>query len=433
MAKTMKTRKPLTARHKGLIALVLLLALTVFVSCLAVGGMKLDKEGVNILMPWVPVSAENWPDSLPLDRTLGGGLYAEYTASAAEGEDLAAKVKEAAEVIETRLSMRTADAKVTVIGENTLRIELPDMKQKDADAIFAMAVAPAKFTFAFDDGVVFMTEEDIANAGVGYADNTGTSYSVGLTTTEEGKQKLADATSAHIGSNLTLSRDGVALVSATVPMAFTDGAISVPLGLDYAGTVEAAIQINSGSFDVTFASASSGELANDGVGALRIVLIVAAVLLAAALVYVIVTGKLTGISAIWTVWCAVMLEMFFFATVVLAYTNVANVIALLLGILLAIYTAVNRTAAIAKEIAEGNGPKSATKVGFRAAAKQVWMAHGALLVVSLILMIFSATKYFGYTLCAGVVASAMVAPLMRAFQACFVSISGKAKLFGKVK
>lgn len=433
MAKTMKTRKPLTARHKGLIALVLLLALTVFVSCLAVGGMKLDKEGVNILLPWVPVSAENWPDSLPLDRTLGGGTYAEYTASAVEGEDLSANLKEAAEIVEKRLEQRIADAKVTVIGENTLRIELPDMKQDEADDILAMAVAPAKFTFAFDDGVVFMTEEHIASAGVGLADETGTSYAVGLTTTEEGKQLLAEATAAHIGSNLTLSRDGVALVSATVPMAFTDGAISVPLGLEYVETVEVAIQMGNGSLDVTLTEASSGNLANDGVGALRIILIVAAVMLAVTLVYVIVTGKLTGISAIWTVWCAVMLEMFFFATIVLAYVNVAHVIALLLGVLLAIYTAVNRTAAIAKEIAAGNGPKSATKVGFRAAAKQVWMAHGAALAVSLILMIFSVTKYFGYTLCAGVVASAMVAPLMRAFQACFVSISGKAKLFGKVK
>ena len=75
MSKTAKTRKPMSARSKGLIALILLAALTVFVSCISIGGMKLDGEGVNILLPWVPVSSESWPASLPLSRALGGGSY----------------------------------------------------------------------------------------------------------------------------------------------------------------------------------------------------------------------------------------------------------------------------------------------------------------------------------------------------------------------
>ena len=208
MAKNVKTRKPLTARTKGSVALVILLALVVFVSCLAVGGMKLDSEGVKILLPWVPVSAENWPASLPLSRALGGGYYAEYTASAAEGADQAAEMKKAADVMQDRLNRwGLTDAKVSA-KDNVLRVELPKLSEDNLNAALSLAATPAKFEFSFN-GEVFMTEEHIKEAGIGYADETGTSYAVGLTTTEEGKQLLADATAANIGQQMTLTRDGV--------------------------------------------------------------------------------------------------------------------------------------------------------------------------------------------------------------------------------
>ena len=113
--------------------------------------------------------------------------------------------------------------------------------------------------------------------------------------------------------------------------------------------------------------------------------------------------------------------------------NVGCLVTLLLGVLLAVYAAVTRTDAIGKQIKEGSAPKSATKLGFRAAAKNVWLVHGCVLVVSLLLMIFSFSKSTGYVLASGVVASAMATVVMRAFQFCFTLISNKPSLFGKVK
>ena len=55
--------------------LAVLVILTIFVSCLSIAGMNLDAEGVNVLLPWVPVSSANWPESLPVSRSLGGGTY----------------------------------------------------------------------------------------------------------------------------------------------------------------------------------------------------------------------------------------------------------------------------------------------------------------------------------------------------------------------
>lgn len=432
MANT-KTRKPMSARSKGLIWLVILLAVTVFVSFLSISGLRYGEDGVNLLLPWVPVSSQNWPRSLSLSRSLGGGEYTEYTVTAPEGSEESVKdlANAAVKVMRDRLSARGMnDVKVSLVGDSTIRVELP--KLDDAASVLSMLSGNGNFEFRIGDEA-FMTGEDIKSAGVGLSDSSSSaSYVLALQTTDEGKQKLADATSANIKGTMSIYRDGTLLISATVPEAFTTGQISVPLGLDLNGTANVAAQMNKGAFSAVLTKGDAGELENNG-SALRIVLIVAAVMLAVALVYLVVVGKLTGVAGIWSVWCAIIMMMFLYATLVLATVNVAIVVALLLGILLAIFTAVTRTDAISRETAKGAAPKAASKAGFRAAGKLVWLVHGGVLVLSLILMLIPGTKMIGYTLSAAVVASAAAAPLMRLFQGCFTMISSKPALFGKTK
>lgn len=432
MANT-KTRKPMSARSKGLIWLVILLAVTVFVSFLSISGLRYGEDGVNLLLPWVPVSSQNWPQSLSLSRSLGGGEYTEYTVTAPEGSEESVKdlANAAVKVMRDRLSVRGMnDVKVSLVGDSTIRVELP--KLDDAASVLSMLSGNGNFEFRIGDET-FMTGEDIKSAGVGLSDSSSSaSYVLALQTTDEGKQKLADATSANIKGTMSIYRDGTLLISATVPEAFTTGQISVPLGLDLNGTANVAAQMNKGAFSAVLTKGAAGELENNG-SALRVVLIVAAVMLAVALVYLVVVGKLTGVAGIWSVWCAIIMMMFLYATLVLATVNVAVVVALLLGILLAIFTAVTRTDAISRETAKGAAPKAASKAGFRAAGKLVWLVHGGVLVLSLILMLIPGTKMIGYTLSAAVVASAAAAPLMRLFQGCFTMISSKPALFGKTK
>ena len=432
MANT-KTRKPMSARSKGLIWLVILLAVTVFVSFLSISGLRYGEDGVNLLLPWVPVSSQNWPKSLSLSRSLGGGEYTEYTVTAPEGSEESVKdlANAAVKVMRDRLSARGMnDVKVSLVGDSTIRVELP--KLDDAASVLSMLSGNGNFEFRIGDEA-FMTGEDIKSAGVGLSDSSSSaSYVLALQTTDEGKQKLADATSANIKGTMSIYRDGTLLISATVPEAFTTGQISVPLGLDLNGTANVAAQMNKGAFSAVLTKGDAGELENNG-SALRVVLIVAAVMLAVALVYLVVVGKLTGVAGIWSVWCAIIMMMFLYATLVLATVNVAIVVALLLGSLLAIVTAVTRTDAISRETAKGAAPKAASKAGFRAAGKLVWLVHGGVLVLSLILMLIPGTKMIGYTLSAAVVASAAAAPLMRLFQGCFTMISSKPALFGKTK
>ena len=423
MAKTAKTRKPVSSRAKGLVALVLLLALTVFVSVLGVNGMKLDREGVNVLLPWVPISSGNWPASLPLNRALGGGAYAEYTAVAEEGAALEDVVK----VIASRLEgIGEKDSAVTLQGD-TLRVETRRMDADRLSGVKGLALMNGHFQFRNGQGETVLTEKDVQRA-VLTVNAAQTAYLVNATVTDEAAQKLADVGYVSV----LLDNDQVSAYAAVsgneISMSFSTSNFNTASNVAYL--------LNSGAVDAALTLKDSGDVEASAATTRRVVLLVAAALLALGCLYLVLTGKLTGLSGIWTVWCAALLGLFFVATIVVPSVlslNVGCLIAALLGLLLALYTAVTRTDAVSAQTREGYGPKQATKLGFRAAAKQIWIVHGVVLALSLILMIFSFTKSTGYTLAAFVTASAFTAVLMRLFQACFTAVSSKAGLFGKIQ
>ena len=432
--KNTQNRKPLTSGTKGLICLAVLLALTVFVSCLSIVGMNLDAEGVNVLLPWVPVSSANWPASLPVSRTLGGGNYVEYTYTLPEdaAEDA---LEKSVNTIRGRLTqMGESDSDVSV-KDGAVRIELRKMDASRLSSLRGMATMGGQFEFADTNSNVILTEKEISSAEVKVNyNNTRTSYTISLifNVNKDGQEKLAESNPSYL--SVTCDGDSVSsygIVSGnqiTCSMGSTNSA--------YTTAANVAFLLNYGAVDMTLTLRDSGDVAASAGSVLGVVLIVVALLLLFTLVYLVATGKLTGISGFLSVWCAVVLNLFFVATIIVPseyMLNVGCVVAILLGMLLAMYSAVTRTDAISKQITEGSVPKSASKLGFRAAAKNVWIVHAAVLAVALILMIFSFSKSTGYTLASGVVASAMATLVMRAFQFCFTMITGKASLFGKVK
>ena len=425
MAKQVKNRKPVSGKTKGLICLVLLCALTVFVSVLGIAGMKLDSEGVNVLLPWVPVNSANWPASLALNRALGGGTYVEYTAKLDEGASLDDVVK----VMNARLEgIGETDKAITAQGADTVRMELRGMAEDRLANARGLAVMGGKFEFRNTDGQAVLTDKDTEKA-VLTVNSQQTAYIVNVTLTDEAAKKMAESGTSY----LTAYLDGDQVTTASVK----DNILTMSfLTSNFNAASNVAYFLNTGSLGATLTRKDMGTT-DAAAGSVRmVVLLVAAVLLLGACAYLVFTGKLTGISGIWTVWCAVLLGLFFTATLVVPSVyalNVGCLIAMLLGVLLAVYTAVTRKDAISKNIQEGAAPKQATKLGFRACAKQVWIAHGAVLAVALILMIFSFSKPIGYTLAAFVCGSAFTAWLMRVFQACFTTMTKDAALFGKTK
>ena len=432
--KNTKTRKPLTSGAKGLICLAVLAVITIFVSCLSITGMSLDAEGINVLLPWVPFSSANWPASLPLSRALGGGNYVEYTYTLAE--DAAENtVNDSVKVIRERLvQMGESDADVSV-KDGAVRIELREMDASRLASLRNMATMGGQFEFADTNSNVVLTEKDISKAEVKVNyNNARTSYTVSLvfSVNKDGQTKLAESNPSY----LSVTCDGDSVSSYAIVSGDT---ITCSLGSNntaYNTGANLAFLANTGAVDMTLALRDSGTTAASMGSVQSVVLIVFALLLLCALVYMVITGKLTGIAGFLSVWCAVVLNLFFVATIVVPSVYMLNVgclVAILLGVLVAMYAAVTRTDAISKQIGEGSAPKAASKLGFKAAAKNVWIAHGAVLAVALILMIFPFSKSTGYTLASGVVASAMTTVVMRAFQLCFTMITNKPSLFGKAK
>ncbi|MBR3739426.1 MAG: hypothetical protein IKN04_03080 [Clostridia bacterium] len=432
--KNTKTRKPLTSGAKGLICLAILLALTIFISCLSITGMNLDAEGVNVLLPWVPVSSANWPASLPVSRALGGGTYVEYSYTLAEDAADNA-LNDSVNIIRERLvQMGEADADVSV-KDGAVRIELRKMDASRLASLRNMAIMGGQFEFTDTNSNVILTEKDISRAEVKVNyNNARTSYTVSLvfSVNKDGQTKLAETNPSY----LSVTCDGDSVSSYAIVSGDT---VTCSLGSNntaYNTGANLAFLVNTGAVDMTLVLRDSG-MTDASMGSVQnVVLIVFALLLLCTLVYMVITGKLTGIAGFLSVWCAVVLNLFFVAAIVVPSVYMLNVgclIAVLLGVLVAMYAAVTRTDAISKQISEGSAPKAASKLGFKAAAKNIWIAHGAVLVVALILMIFSFSKSTGYTLASGVVASAMTTVVMRAFQFCFTMITNKPSLFGKAK
>ena len=423
MAKQTKTRKPVSARTKGLICLLVLCVLTVAASVLALNGWRSGENGMNVLLPWVPVKPAEWPASLPLTRALDGGTYTDYTVTLAEGETLDTVIKS----INAHLDgIGETDHRVTALDDETIRVEVRRMDDSRLSFMRGLTQLKGQLSFSSSSGAAVLSEKDMDRGTLG-VNNAQTAYVYRYTLTEEGVQKVTDSGSSFFYAALDGDRIGYGSVSGNV--------LTLTLAnsnyITYLNLVH-----DSGTVYSTTALKGMGDVPASAGSAKTVVFFIGAALILCALVYLCLTRKLTGLAGAWTVWCAVLLGLFFVATLVVLSVyalNVVCLIAVLLGILLAVYTAVTRADAINANIREGLSPKQASRLGFKSSMKQIWIAHGGAIALALILMLIPAAKSAGYTLAAMVCGSAITVVLMRAFQGCFTAITSKASLFGKTK
>ena len=432
MANTTKSRKPLNTQQKGYICLAVLLALTIMVSVFALVTRNSGDNGMYEHRSWVPVSSANWPDSLPVTRALGGGLAFEYDYTVADDAPATA-AEDSVNTVRTRLNqLGESDVAVSASG-GVMRIELRGMNSSKASSLLATVIRAGQFVFADPDGNQLLTEKEIKHATVDVirASNNSSSYSVRMyfEPTEEGLKTLQEAGASYV----SITMDGESVASSAV----LDGnKINAYMGYNstaYNTAYNLAFWINSGAVDVALSNGRMQGFAATSSIVLTVSLIAGALLLLGALVYMVMKGKLTGIAGFLSVWCALVISLFLVATIVVPTVNVLNtgcLIAVLLGVLLAVDAAVTRTDAIAAQVKDGAPVKQASKLGFSTTMKNVWVLHGIVLAVALVLMIFEFSKSTGYCLACGVVGSAVGVVLMRAYQYCFNMITSKPSLYG---
>ena len=321
MAKNATTRKLLNARSKGLIALILLLAITVIVSCLSITGMHYGEDGVNVLLPWVPVSAKNWPEALNPSRALGGGSYILFDASVADGESL----EDAS--MEARLeALGETNAKVTVEGEK-IRMELPKMDSEALHGWIEFLEVPGIFTLQTTAGdEVF--KGAFKNATI--APNQSGRYEMTVEFSKEDTQIVKGLTEPYYNAMV----DGQVLANY---ISLKDGKAVIDFGTNVNTAYNVLVWCqNPVPATISHSHENEGEVAATFGVLLAIVPVVCAVLLAAGLIYLVATAKLTGFAAAVTAWCAVMLECFFYATLVRTTLTIANLLMLVVGVVLAL-------------------------------------------------------------------------------------------------
>ncbi len=455
MADKKQNRKPMTSRTKAVIAMCVMLAVTVCVSWLGIAGTKLDAEGVNILLPWVPLTAGKVPASLTLGLDVGDGNAANVTMTyltpastgdAAEEEadtaeeakdtvveytaEFKADLEKAKIILEKRLNAMGRMAKVTVTGDNTLQVAYPkyvNVNGEDVSSAIISAVGSAGNAALTVGDKTLNGPEAFKGYHVQYYNTTdGSAYALFLHLTNDAKALvLSDVDKA------VFAMDGEEIVAAgSMKNYYNESNASVVLSLNSNAMANAYGAVITGGqlpLSVTGAAADpAGVSGNRSI--LNVVLIVMWALVAAAAVYMIVRNRMAGLAATWSLWLYMVCFFFLVATVVLPVLTLINWFAVILTVLFAVYVLTLILREMDNAIVSGKDGRGAVRTGFQASVKMTWLAVGCELALGLLLMILPVTRQFGYILAAGAVVNVVCCiGLSRWFAPCLTIVGGSTR------
>ena len=238
------------SKSSALIKLILILAATIAFVVLGVSNMKNIKLGLD----------------------LDGGVSITY--EAAEANPSAVDMADTIYKLQKRAESYSNEAAVYQEGSNRINIDIPGVS--DANAILQELGKPGSLyfvTFEYGEdgqmtggiGDVVIEGADVKTAGVaqrkgqaGEAD----SYEVGLTLTDEGAKKFADATTANVGKQIAIIYDNEIVSAPVVNEPITGGQCSITGNFDYDTAFNLATTIRLGALKLELS-----ELRSNVVGA----------------------------------------------------------------------------------------------------------------------------------------------------------------------
>lgn len=402
-----RSRKKLSAKTKATIFLCVALILTVGLGLLATTGSAVPfTGGLYRVKPWVPTtSQENWPTALALGTDLNGGLFAEYTVALPEGTEgnVDQLIKDTVKNIKHRLNKRGyTDSNVKALGSEGIRVEIPQISNS-AD-VFSLISAPGKLEFLDPDGNVFMDGKDVASANAVAYQQSSTSYGYGINfkLTSEGKKLFGDMTTNSIGKTIAINLDGEQLMAPTVNQAITEGEGMIEGGFTAEEANNIAIQIDSGQLPLTLTQSQTGNFAATlGENALGTILLIGAIAIAVIVVGLLLVYRLSGLAASWALVLYIMMTFFLFAVIPGIQFSLPSFIAIALGTLLMVASAVLLMGHMGNEIVQGRGIKGSSNIGFKKGQSLVLKANLVAAVIALAFAIISRGiifKSFGYIL-----------------------------------
>lgn len=309
--------------------------------------------------------------------------------------------------LELRVANFSTESEVYKQGENKITVDIPGRYDSESviqelgkpGSLMFVTEADASFTgdetyplYETEDGTrykVWLTGSDVkaAQGRAQTSSSTGASeYVVSLEMTTAGTKKFADATTANVGSRISILYDDKIISNPTVQNSITTGeAVINGMGsMEEANSLASTIRI--GSLSLTLEEVSSkvvsAKLGND---AIETSLLAGAIGLAIVILFMILVymlpGFISGIALIlYTIMELLVLNGF---DLTLTLPGIAGII---LSIGMAVDANVIIYARIKEELAVGKTTDSAIKVGFKKATSAIVDGNVTTFIAALVLM-----------------------------------------------
>ena len=255
----------------------------------------------------------SWQEAIVPSAQLGGGY--EYVFTAAQGDMTDAEfnkaVKAVSKIMGERAAMMAGDANVKIDGAS-ISVIVPGTEY---DSTLANVVAPVgDITFCLYDaetgmfGDALMTGENVKDAGY-YSQNN--AYYLQLQLNKKGQKALASIAKENAGNTLYVLQDGSYLGYFYLSEGMDTDYVSVTTD-DWTYALTAAVCLRTGALPVAVALENTLPAEGTHTALMNIVITAMFIITALAALYLIIRGKIAGLTAVLTlaaqgvVFCLVM-------------------------------------------------------------------------------------------------------------------------------
>ena len=385
----------------GLLIFLALLAGGIYMAMFGVGDKGLGKAS-----------------DIPLGLDLQGGLSVTYeiTNEAPTQEEINATIDK----LQRRVDAYSSEGEVYQEGEDRIIVEIPvDTEKHDAHGRLDELGQPGQLLFLDETNYGLWVEgkeyvasvdgADVKNADV-MVDNSGMQqeYVVGVTFTDTGKTKFAQATAANIGKPIYIIYDGAVVSDPTVQTVIDGGECTISGGnwsLETAQQLADTIKIGALPLELkqlqyNIVGAKLGkEAVSTSLQAGAIGFIIVCIIM---IIIYLVPGFLASLALV--AYIVLMLLILSIRGITLTLPGIAGI---LLSVGMAVDANVIIFTRIKEEIAAGEGVRNAVKAGFSKALSAILDGNITTLIATFVLMALGtgSIKGFAVTLMVGIILS----------------------------
>ncbi|MDR2267261.1 MAG: protein translocase subunit SecD [Christensenellaceae bacterium] len=364
-------------------------------------------------------------NSIKLGLDLEGGMLAIYNANLSEfGSPTSDEAKNAlngtiANLSALLFSKGYTEAVVGLQGDSSIRVEIPAVN--DAESLMNLLGEPATLEFKDPSGNVVITGgKHLSDA---YATQYNGYYAVGLTFNDEGTTAFSTATSANVGSAISIWINGTKVLEPTVNTAITDGKAVITGNYTYDQANELALKIKAGTFELeltpTQISTISPTLGQD---ALKYGIIAGVVGLFTVIILIIIIYRGLGVVAAAALICYSTLLIYLLSIVPWVQLTLPGIAGIILSVGMAVDANIVIFERIKDERRTAKAIQSSVKAGFKKGLTSIIDANITTILGAIVMIIFGATaiQSFAITLLIGVLLSMFTAIIVSRL---FINIS----------